>query len=241
MNTLHAQEIDSLAHRYGNARARRLNALSGHMIDGAELAEIYHSQFAMAATATQSGPDFARQEWQQASASAQSEADAAHYTSRRDSQCMVSRDGAKEDGNAQHFNGVASTHCAVDDRVAFREWSARACRRGSLRRMVRHARECLVAHWSLNGSRTWRSALTDDLARLGTLARVARGASFGEFGTYGDFNSSAARKSFQRLATRMASGDLLITETPDHAQRAINQWQTRRAWVPAVDYMIATA
>jgi hypothetical protein len=231
MNTLHAQEIDTLSQRYGQARARRLNALSGHMIDGEELAEIYHAQFAQAATATQSAPDFERLEWQQALATAQSEADAAHYANRRDNGRLVSRDDSK----------IMQTPSTIDDSPAFREWSARSCRRGSLRRMVRHARECLVAHWSLSGSRTWRAALSDDLARLGTLARVARGASFSEFGEYGDFNSSAARKSFQRLALRMSSGDLLLTENPDQAQSAIEQWQTRRAWVPAVDYMIATA
>lgn len=225
-----AKEIEALARRYGAARGRRLHALSGHAVHGRELAEIYHAQFAQAATTTQSGPDFDRLEWQEALARAQNEADARHYADRWDVRRLVSRD-ACHDTEAP----------AVDDSPAMREWSARACRRGSLRRMVRHARECLVAHWSLSRSRTWRAALQDDLARLSTLARVARGASFGEFGAYEDFNSSAARRSFQRLAARMSSGDLLFTENPDCAQLAVDQWQTRRAWVATGDYMVATA
>lgn len=225
-----AHEIAQLARRYANEMARKLNAFSGYMIDSERLVEIYHGQFARAATATRSGPDFTRQEWQTAAASAVIEANAAHYAERSDSLRLVSRDEASQ---ADRLN--------VEDSSALREWSARACRRGSLRRMVRHARECLIAHWSLRGSRTWRAALADDLARLATLARVARGASFAEFGSYGDFNSSAARKSFQRLAARMASGDLVMTEKPESAQNAIDQWRGRRAWAPAVDYMIATA
>ena len=226
MQAIDPAALIELSTRYGHALARRLHALSGHSIDGAELAEIYHVQFASAATLTQSGPDFTRPEWQAAVATAVIESNAAHYAERSDLRRLVIRD-------AERVN--------VDDSPAMREWLARTCRRGSLRRMVRHARECLVAHWSLSGSRTWRAALTDDLARLGTLARVARGASFGEFGSYGDFNSSAARKSFQRLAARMASGDLAMTENPDSSQSAIDEWQARRAWVPAGDYMIATA
>jgi hypothetical protein len=223
-------ELEQLAERYGNARSRRLNALSGRRIDGAELAEIYHANFARAATATESAPDFTRPEWQEALTSAQREADAAHYVHARDSRRMVSRDNSEDD--------VA---ISLDDSAAFLDWSARSCRRGSLRPLVRHARECLVAHWSLSSSRTWRAALIDDLARLATLARVARGASFGEFGDYSDFNSSAARKSFQRLAARMASGDLMLTDNPETAQRSIDDWQSRRAWAPSPDYMIATA
>ena len=208
LETRVAVAIGDLSQRYGHARARRLSALSGYAIDGAHLAEIYHGQFARAATATQSGPDFARPEWQEARAAAVKEPDAAHYSNRTDALRLVSRDDADS--------------AAIDDSPAMREWSALTCRRGSLRRIVRHARECLVAHWSLSGSRTWRAALADDLARLTTLTRVARGASFGEFGIYDDFNSSAARKSFQRLAERMASGDLIMTENPESAQNAID-------------------
>lgn len=224
-----AMQIDTLSQRYGHARARRLGALSGYAIDGSTLAEIYHSQFALAAGATRLAPDFACLEWKHALAAAQKEADAAHYGERRDSVRLVSRDQEKE------------STAAGDDSAAVREWSTRTCRRGSLRRMVKHARECLVAHWSLSSSRTWRAALTDDLARLATLARVARGASFGELGNYVTFKNSAARKSLNRISDRMASGDLLLTEKPDLAQAAVDAWKSRRAWVPACDYMIASA
>jgi hypothetical protein len=209
-------ELEQLAQRFANARARRLHALSGHLINGEELAEIYHAHFARAA-ATGSPPDFTRPEWQEALASAQREADAAHYAHKRDSRRIVRLD------NSENADAIT-----LDDSAAFLDWSARSCRRGSLRRLVRHARECLIAHWSLSSSRAWRAALADDLVRLATLARVARGASFGEFGEYADFNSSAARKSFQRLAKRMAKGDLLLTDNPEAAERSIDAWQSSR-------------
>jgi hypothetical protein len=93
---------------------------------------------------------------------------------------------------------------------------------------VRHARECLVAHWALGNGATWHRSLRDDLARLAKLVRVARGESFATFGDYSDFNSSAARKAFQRLAQRMASGDLLLTEHPAEAERATEAWRASR-------------
>jgi hypothetical protein len=217
-----ARELTELAQRYGHARARRFLALSGADIPGDDLAEIYHARFAEAATLTGTTvPDWDADAWRVALEDATRETDAHHYAHKRDGWRLMSVDASSGD---EEERGAT-----VDDSAAFQQWSARTCRRGSLRRLVRHARECLIAHWALSGSSSrWQSALRDDLARLATLARVARSGSFSEFGTYADFNSSAARKAFQRLAQRMASGDALLTDKPEESENALCAWQSRR-------------
>lgn len=42
-------------------------------------------------------------------------------------------------------------------------------------RIVRHARECLIVHWTLAGGQRWQSALAADLAMMRDCLRVARG------------------------------------------------------------------
>jgi hypothetical protein len=95
-------------------------------------------------------------------------------------------------------------------------------------RIVRHARECLVAHWSLSGGQRWQAALAADLAMLAECLRVARGEGHDRLGEWDSWHNSSQRRAIVRMQARMASGDALMTDEPERADEALQAWQGAR-------------
>jgi hypothetical protein len=72
--------------------------------------------------------------------------------------------------------------------------------------------------------------MASDRAKLAALGRVARGGSFAQLGDYAQADGPE-RKAWHRLALRISSGDLLLTEKPDETEKALSKFHNRRAWV----------
>jgi hypothetical protein len=117
-------------------------------------------------------------------------------------------------------------------------------------RIVRHARECLIAHWSLSGGQRWQAALAADLEMMSDCLRVARGEGHDRIGEWDTWHNSAQRRAIVRMQARMASGDALLTDEPERSELALQAWQgargeTRSACraaraAEAADYMVCS-
>lgn len=217
-----ARAIDTLSRRLARQVARRAECFGGHAPCSdavAELESIHRSNLARAwrvsGVIPEVGELFASKDymrgagrlaWTRAIGRAQVESNAELYSRRRS------------------FNRNVPI---VED---YGDNSRSELVRGRInRRTVKHARECLVAFWTLGKSRKYRSALHDDLRTLAMLARVARGAGFGLLGeVVEDFNSSAVRKSIQRLISRIGQGDILLTDSSELAEQSLTQWRAER-------------
>lgn len=96
-------------------------------------------------------------------------------------------------------------------------------------RIVRHARECLVVHWSLAGGQRWKSGLAEDLRLMTDCLKVARGEGHEKLGTWDNWNNSAQRRAIARMQARIDSGDVLMTDKSQESESVLQEWQGVRA------------
>lgn len=246
---MRAREIEALAARCARARARKLEALEQRHIPCSTVEEIVAIYRAAAIAAVgrcgqlidlsrlsarkkRNGRNpytfRVRLTWCRALKRAAREARAEVYRAHtvRDSMATLAdcaalvRDWTEGAANGVQIAIVPADYAATGDRGG---WSGGE-------RQARHAKECLIVHWSLSGSQRWHSALSADLQLLADCLRVARGGGSVHLGEWQEWRTSAERKAVMRLAQRMASGDSLMTDQPDRAEKALDAWQgVRRA------------